>query len=187
MRPRKLPKDNGQSVALAGDRARTTPVLGRKSLLVGMLTSGLVIANAAQSPDATAATTTQDLMIVPPNADGSYTRPAVGTPVYLGLRSMPNLPWDWAYCLSTASRLDTPAMGTLKVLGAPSNAWEVEYQGLPPVVADDGTVTCAAPAGATAYRSEVIFTSDRTDAANNYTTFRFVEGQRIRLAFDVMN
>lgn len=36
------------------------------------------------------------------------------------------------------------------------------------------------------YRSEFIYTSDRIDGANDYTNFRFTEGQRIRVAFDVL-
>lgn len=36
------------------------------------------------------------------------------------------------------------------------------------------------------YRSEIIFTSDRTDGANDYTVMRFHAGDRIRLAFDVL-
>jgi hypothetical protein len=80
---------------------------------------------------------------------------------------------------------DIYTMGSpLKVLGAPSNAWEIEYSGVNPVVAGDGTITTSAPSGATAYRSEVIFVSDGSDGLD-YTNFRFVEGQRIHIAFDV--
>ena len=58
-------------------------------------------------------------------------------------QSTASLPADWEYCFSTASFLDTPSMGTIKTLGAPSNAWEREYDGLDPVVQDDGTIVCA--------------------------------------------
>jgi len=125
------------------------------------------------------------LAIVSPNSDGTYTKPA-GTPMYLAFQAAARLPADWSYCLSTASTLDTASMGTCKALGTPAEALETEWSGITPVTWDDGTLVCAAPASAAKYRSEAIFTSDRTDAANTYTNFRFTEGQRVRIAFDVM-
>ena len=238
----------------AADRPGGLPLLGRKSVLMGMLASGFVVANAAAATTASAAGTVKPvaanqpasaakwapatiyargvqvispnndivsanvahtsaatfppdvakwtlsstfalagatsgagMAVVSPNTDGSYTKPASGTAMYLAYQSAARLPSDWAYCLSTASTLDTPSMGTVKNLGAPAGGGiETEYQGAAPIIGDDGTITCQPAAGGTHYRSEVVFQSDRTDGVNNYTNFRFVEGQRIRLAFDVM-
>lgn len=36
------------------------------------------------------------------------------------------------------------------------------------------------------YRCEMIYTSDRIDGSNDYTNFRFTEGKRIRVAFEVL-
>jgi hypothetical protein len=113
-----------------------------------------------------------------------------GTALPIVSQSSAGLPADWDLCLSAASFLQTPAMGTMGVLGiAGGYGFEVEYQGVSPVVANDGLITCAPAAGATQYRSEVVFGCEGSQGLSDYDSiarFYWTEGQRIRIAFDVM-
>ena len=60
---------DGADAGLTGSQGRVTdpPMLGRKSVLIGMLTSGFVITNAAQSSDAIAGGTIKPIAATQPN------------------------------------------------------------------------------------------------------------------------
>lgn len=116
------------------------------------------------------------------NPGGSITAPAVGTPLYyLDGKDATRLPADWTWCLSTASSLDVPAMGTPHPYPLDASATESEYTSIDPTYsAADGLITCGAPAGSTAFRSEVVL------ASRDYTNFRYQSGTRLRMAWDFM-
>src|SRR5450759_1820441 len=58
----------------SGDTGKVPPMLGRKSVLMGMLTSGFVIANAAQPSDAIAGGTVKPIAATQPVSVSRWTK-----------------------------------------------------------------------------------------------------------------
>lgn len=126
----------------------------------------------------------QNSVEVTANGDGSYTKPASGTPVYvLSDATTTALPADWEWAISPAEWLTTSALGTIRASPLATDVVETDVSGdatsgdTPTHTA--GVTKSRVPPGKSYARSEVVMYE------SDYTNYRPVETERVKISFDV--